>query len=135
MMMMEFKTWLWAKFDEWRKGTTRGVTEFAAFLKVGQPSLSGWLKGEYSPGSASLKKIAKVYPDVYEVFGEKSEEEIYADIPEPLASRFRSAIGEIKMLLRTGVVMPDSPEHLLAARAIFAKYGFDLEHVEVSEED
>jgi transcriptional regulator with XRE-family HTH domain len=64
-----FKEWIWEKFYEWRGKTTRGVSEYAKYLEVKQPTVSAWMKGEYGPRGENLKKLAEKYPDVYDALG------------------------------------------------------------------
>jgi transcriptional regulator with XRE-family HTH domain len=125
--LMDFKTWLWEKYDAWRKGTNRGVTEFAAHLGVGQPSVTGWLKGNFTPGAASLKKLAKVYPDVYEAFGlPPSDNRPKAQLPPPLQASFDTATAEINSIYASRHISIDSPEALAIATEVLGKYGFTV---------
>jgi transcriptional regulator with XRE-family HTH domain len=112
---MQFKDWLWGKYDEWRKGTNRGVVEFAAYLGVKQPSLSGWLSGNYTPGAASLKKIAEIYPDVLEVFGGKKSEPVLPPEYEDLMDRIALAIS------KSGFSV-ESPEAVKIAKDILDEF-------------
>jgi len=69
MDIVEFKEWFWDKFATWRGKSDKGITEFANFLGVKQPTVSSWTKGPYTPRGKNLALVAKVYPDVYEVLG------------------------------------------------------------------
>lgn len=124
-----FKDWIWAKFEEWRKGTTNGPTAFARFLEIDkQQSVSDWLNGKYKPKSQEhITKIAKKYPDVYEIL----------DIPEPappplsseslppeFRSRLESAMRDIANTLEARKIDPASDEAEQVAIEVMERFGF-----------
>jgi hypothetical protein len=117
MIDMTFREWLWDKFDEWRKGTTRGITEFAAFLGVGQSSVTGWLKGDFLPSSKSIKKISEKYPDVYEAFG-GSADLSFTGLPGDFTREVGLLLEKIRVAIESKGVTPESPEALKISNEI-----------------
>jgi transcriptional regulator with XRE-family HTH domain len=118
---VDFKQWIWNKFDEWRRGTTRGVTEYASYLGVNQPTVSAWLKGSYGPRGDSLRKLAKVYPDVYEVFGE-SPPLPSSGLPLEFVGEVRVLLEEIKLEIERAGIAPESPEAVKISNAILDRW-------------
>jgi hypothetical protein len=119
--VVTFDKWLWGKFDDWRRGTTRGVTEFALYLDVSQPSMTRWLKGELSPSSKSIKKIAERYPDVYEAFGGNVDLSPNG-VPLELTYEVKNLFIEIREAIEKSGFEPESPEALIIANDILDRF-------------
>jgi hypothetical protein len=122
---VEFKVWLWGKFEEWRKGTTNGPTAFARYLGIDkQQSVSDWLNGKYKPKSQEhIAKIAEKYPEVYDVLGIDKPSDPFDKLP-PSARGMRLALEEIKAEIEAEDIPLDSPEAEKIVISIMERYGF-----------
>ena len=81
---MEFHTWINQKFIEWRGDTRNGVTEFATYLGISQPTVSAWLNK--SRGKPETQKIIDALVNKY---GDEAYKVLFAD--ENQANIFSSA--------------------------------------------
>lgn len=132
-----FRDWFVRRWAEWDASTGRRSTqqELADYLGVGRPIVSHYVSGISAPSGANLAKIARRFGfEVYEVLGVDPPEDQFSRFPDELAARLRAASAEIETLLNAGEFAPNSPEHAAAAREIFARYGFSLKEIEISDE-
>ena len=116
IVIVEFRDWLWGKFEEWRRGTTKGPAAFARYLGIKQQQVSAWLNGDYRPNLDGIAKLAERYPDIYEVLG----------VPDPLDTwpePSRSMAKEIRSVMISLGPPADRPEVVSAINEIVARYG------------
>ncbi|MEN6624257.1 MAG: hypothetical protein ABFD50_22260, partial [Smithella sp.] len=69
---MEFSDWITKKYIEWRGdsfGHEKTISDFAKWMGVSQSVMSYWMKknGKVPDTQKSISKIAKRYPDIYEI--------------------------------------------------------------------
>lgn len=71
-MPENYRDWWDRNYNEWRGKQNRGdrsVEKFAIFLGVNRNTLDGYMLKEKTPDSDNVKKIGRVYPDVYRLYG------------------------------------------------------------------
>lgn len=78
---MDFHNWINQKFVEWRGNTRNGVSEYAAFLGISQPTVSAWLNK--SRGKPETQKIIDAlinqYGDeAYQVLFSENKDNIFS---------------------------------------------------------
>lgn len=118
---MEFKDWLWAKFEEWRRGSTKGPTAYARYLGVKQQLVSAWLNGDYQPRMDSIAKLAEKYPDIYEVLSVDAPVDVSVLPPDDAAS-LKAALAEIRSTVH-GQALSEAEIRALSD-SIMARYGW-----------
>lgn len=100
---MEFKNWLMDQFVEWeRKQASRQTySAFARYLDVKQPSLSGWLAGDYVPTGENLEKVAnKLGLEVYDALGLPRPDSMLYDIEQAFSQdRLQTEESRIALVL------------------------------------
>jgi transcriptional regulator with XRE-family HTH domain len=137
--MMEFSAWLEDKYKEWwtsvgrKEGT---ITNFASRLGVSRQVLDKWLNRGSIPEIAQVKKIAKVYPDVYEALGmEKPNEDgiivlspmdYIKHLPAHEREPFTQAAREAALKIKELGLDPYSPEADKIWAEKFRAYGFKV---------
>jgi transcriptional regulator with XRE-family HTH domain len=130
----KFETWFNKKWAEWdaREGRRTIQQELADYLGISRESVAYYAHGRKFPEGENLRRLARKFgPEVYEILG---IEDGFAQFPPLLAVRLRGASKEINELLNAGEFAPGSPEHEAAARAVFAKFGLELNDIEVTED-
>jgi transcriptional regulator with XRE-family HTH domain len=130
----KFSSWFLKKWAEWDAQEEMRTTqqELADYLGISRESVANYTRGRKFPEGETLHKIARKFgPEVYEVLGVKDD---LAPFPPSLAARLRAASNEMEDLLNDGEFAPNSPEHLAAARAVFAKHGLELKDIEITED-
>ena len=122
---MTFSEWLEQKFVEWRGSRRRGVSidAFAKSLGVSQPTMSKWLAGQKMPGREAIAKIAKVYPDVYDILNLETISDLDG-LPPNIQERLRRATEEVNNEFKRRGLTGDVPEAEALTIQIFEKWGF-----------
>ncbi len=118
---MEFKTWFWGKFEEWRRGSTKGPTAYARYLGVKQQLVSAWLNGNFQPRMDSIIKLAEKYPDIYEVLNVDAPLDLSVLPPDDAAS-LRAALVEVRSTLH-GQTLSETEARKLSD-SIMARHGW-----------
>ena len=118
---MEFKTWFWGKFEEWRRGSTKGPTAYARYLGVKQQLVSAWLNGDFQPRMDSITKLAERYPDIYEVLKIDAPLDL-SILPLDDASSLKAALEELRSTLRGQVLSETEVREL--SDSILARHGW-----------
>ena len=97
--MQAFKQWFTRKFLEWQleHGESKTLTDFAEYLGISQPLASLYKSGRSVPNGDNLYRIAKRYPEVYEVMGVEPENRDFRildlmDMWDGLAKEIRDAL-------------------------------------------
>jgi transcriptional regulator with XRE-family HTH domain len=126
--MSKFSDWMTKKYIEWRGDTRRTVTDFADYVGVSQQTLSQWLnKDDVVPQAKNVTVLADRFgPEIYEVLGLPVPlyiQEIRA-IPQAIRERILAAASEISNAIYGSAIDPESPEALVIATTVMAKYGF-----------
>lgn len=69
MDKLKFALWFSQRYHDWEWSTPGrgGITGFARYLGIPQPTVSRWLSGDYLPALDGVEQIAKIYPAIYEV--------------------------------------------------------------------
>jgi len=66
------KTWLEAKYVEWRNKQPRGqdgVSHFAAHLGISRNTLTNWLNRGQTPEKAQVERLAQLGIEIYDLLG------------------------------------------------------------------
>ena len=117
---VEFKDWIVKKYVEWRGdaiGNDRSITDYAKFIGVSQPVMSGWMTGIKPNREQSISKLADKYPDVYSILGLPSpgkQSVTWAELES-----FRSEAS--KEIIKSGMAI-DSPEARVILNRLIDKY-------------
>ena len=97
---MDFRQFLEVKYLEWqqKQGGRKTVHQFAAWLGVGQSTLSNWWNGERKPQGDYVDKLAmKLGLEVYDVLGlDRPDPDLHylQQVWDELSDRERRAIRE-----------------------------------------
>jgi transcriptional regulator with XRE-family HTH domain len=132
-----FRRWFNRKWAEWDGELERRTIqqELADYLGVSRESVAQYTSGKKAPEGENLSRIARKFGvEVYEILGVKPLPDDFSQFPPSLAARLRAASNEMEDLLNDGEFTPNSPEHLAAARAVFAKFGLELKDIEITED-
>ena len=125
---MEFADWLNKKYIEYRGDTRSTVSEFAEYIGVRQPVMSGWMKkGGKKPDRNNILKIAdKLGPEVYDVLG--LPRPAFGVPLEALSPAMREALLaatlELADILASNKINPDSAEGEALTISVMEKHGF-----------
>jgi transcriptional regulator with XRE-family HTH domain len=133
----KFQAWFNRKWSEWdaKEGRRTIQQELADYLGITRASVAQYAAGRQLPEGDSLRRIAKKFGvEVYEILGVKPLPDDFSQFPPSLAARLRAASNEMEDLLNDGEFAPNSPEHLAAARDVFARHGLDLKDIEITED-
>lgn len=135
-LSMDFSEWITKKYIAWRGdavGHDRSISEFAAWLGVGQSLMSHWMrKGGKIPKSQDAigRLVDKFGFEVYDVLGlPRPVEEIalYESLPGDIREPFEAAMREIaEEYSRLGITDPDSPAASEIAIKTLRKFGFTV---------
>jgi len=129
---MEFWEWITKKYIEWRGDSRATISEFAKYIGVTQPVMSDWMKRNGKiPSTKSVGKIAKKYPDIYEILELPSpvEQVPFSSLPTGLQEQIKSALFEIEEIMRTRSIQPDSPEGVELSVSVLKKHGFNIKSI------
>ena len=69
---MTFHDWLERKYIEWKGETQRNFSQFAVYLGVSQPTVSGWMnETRKQPNMPRIinSLAAKLGPEIYDILG------------------------------------------------------------------
>lgn len=81
---MEFSEWITRKYVEWRGnavGRERSITDFAQYIDVTQPTMSGWMNGSIPKRHEMIVKLVNVYgPEVFAVLGLDQPDPIFDEL-------------------------------------------------------
>ncbi|NMC84323.1 MAG: helix-turn-helix transcriptional regulator [Anaerolineaceae bacterium] len=122
------KDWITQKYIAYRGdaiGNEKSISDFARYLEVSQSLLSEWMAGKKKPGIKSIDKIAKKYPEIYDVMGlhQPSQDELLG-LPKSLRTRLRAALAEMHAEYNARSLLLDDPEAEKIAIEILEKHGF-----------
>ena len=81
----EISAWLEGKYIAWisETGQRRTITEFADWLDISRPILSGYMNGSRRPGRENADKLAaRLGPEIYDLLGLQR--------PDPLLQRLQA---------------------------------------------
>lgn len=132
--VVEFKDWLNGKFVEWRGNTRATLSDFAEYIGVSQQVMNNWINQGALPSSArTLPKLARRYPEVYEVLGLPAPISDYdlSGFPPDVRSRLEKAIKEANKTLVSRNITGDNPEAEKITIRIFEKHGFKYQKTEI----
>jgi transcriptional regulator with XRE-family HTH domain len=124
MEMMEFKDWINKKFVEWRGDTRLGVTDFAKYLGISQPTMSSWMSGVIPKAPHNIEKLAEKYGDEIYSYGIPRVDLPMSSFPTPIRRRLRAAQKEIEVSFRERGLTGEMPEAERLTIEIMEKYGF-----------
>ena len=127
-----FTAWFNKKYVEFRGDSRLTVTDFAKELDIPQPTVSVYLLGKGPPRDRkNLTKIAKKYPEVYEVLGmqgpiNQKETKLVGieKLPQDVQSRLLAAIAEINAEFERRNLTGEMPEAKQITFQIMAAHGF-----------
>lgn len=120
---MEFKDWINKKFVEWRGNTRRGVSDYAEYIGVPQPTISSWLNGVKPRSPHNIEKLFLIYKD--EIFDNgivRPKESLYS-LPPNIHRNLMNAQREIEQTLRKLGITREMPMAETIATRIMAKHG------------
>ena len=126
-MYMDFNDWINRKYLDWRGDSRKSVTEFAAFLKISQPTVSAWMnRTRDKPESKKIvDRLIKIYgEEVYEILGIQLPEGVNI----PGYPNMSAMLSEAFELMRARGVPDDSPDAIRIIREVAARYDIREDH-------
>jgi hypothetical protein len=105
--LMDFRDWIFKKYQDWSDNGKRSETQFALWLGVNSATFNAWkLRTRGNPRSKEIidKLADKLGPEVYDVLG----------LPRPeaqdFADRLRAALREAFTLMIERGISPGTPK-------------------------
>ncbi len=122
--MMKFKDWINKKFIDWRGDSRRGITDYARFIGVSQPTMSSWLGGVIPSAPHNVAKLFTIYGEEIYDNGISRKKEPLSSLPPYLRRRLLNAQREIENTFKTQGITGEMPEAEEVAMQIMERHGF-----------